>query len=279
MPATATSHPCFYPEARTRYGRIHLPVAPGCNISCLYCRRDYDCANESRPGVTSQVLEPAAALEHLERALASMPYLRVVGIAGPGDPFHQPARTLACLELVRSRHPELILCLSTNGYGLAPHVADLAELGVGFATLTINAVDPAVGAGLYQRVGVGEAARRGAEGAGELIARQFAALAALKARGLTVKVNTVVVPGLNQGQVGAIARRAGRLGADLMNLIPVIPLAGTPLAGQVAPHPALIRRLRQEARQHLPQMEHCQRCRADAVGLLGGSLPGCPTRP
>ncbi|MEQ2789490.1 nitrogen fixation protein NifB, partial [Flavonifractor plautii] len=48
-------HPCLSVQAHFRYGRIHLPVAPRCNIRCGYCDRRYDCANESRPGVTSEV--------------------------------------------------------------------------------------------------------------------------------------------------------------------------------------------------------------------------------
>ena len=62
-------HPCFSAQAHFRYGRIHLPVAPRCNIRCGYCDRRYDCANESRPGVTSEVISPEAALDRVERAL------------------------------------------------------------------------------------------------------------------------------------------------------------------------------------------------------------------
>ncbi len=43
-------HPCYSKEAH-QYARMHLPVAPACNIQCNYCNRKYDCSNESRPGV------------------------------------------------------------------------------------------------------------------------------------------------------------------------------------------------------------------------------------
>ena len=55
-------HPCFSEEAHHRFGRAHLPVAPACNLQCRYCVRKFDCANESRPGVTSRVLSPEQAL-------------------------------------------------------------------------------------------------------------------------------------------------------------------------------------------------------------------------
>ena len=56
------NHPCFSKDAHKKYGRVHLPVAPRCNIQCNFCNRKYDCMNESRPGVTSAVLTPQQAL-------------------------------------------------------------------------------------------------------------------------------------------------------------------------------------------------------------------------
>lgn len=46
-------------------GRVHLPVAPECNIQCNFCNRLYDCANENRPGVTRRTFGPAEALADL----------------------------------------------------------------------------------------------------------------------------------------------------------------------------------------------------------------------
>lgn len=60
-------------------------MAPACNISCNYCNRKFDCVNESRPGVTSEVLSPEEALEKFLWVKREMPNLSVVGIAGPGD--------------------------------------------------------------------------------------------------------------------------------------------------------------------------------------------------
>ncbi|HEX2769821.1 MAG TPA: nitrogen fixation protein NifB, partial [Geobacteraceae bacterium] len=55
-------HPCFGGNHH-KNGRIHLAVAPKCNIKCGYCTRRHDCANESRPGVTSRILTPQEALD------------------------------------------------------------------------------------------------------------------------------------------------------------------------------------------------------------------------
>ena len=137
-------HPCFNASASGQWGRIHLPVAPECNISCAYCSRKTDCPNESRPGVCSRVLSPEEAADLVDHAVLHMPSLAVAGIAGPGDPLARPELTLRAFELVRRRHHGLLLCLSTNGLRLADYAADLKSLGVNHITVTINAVSPVV---------------------------------------------------------------------------------------------------------------------------------------
>ena len=130
-------HPCLSAQAHFRYGRIHLPVAPRCNIRCGYCDRRYDCANESRPGVTSEVISPEAALDRVERALRLDSRLRVAGVAGPGEPLANPA-TLETLRLIHARFPRLLLCLSTNGLVLSDALPELLDCGVSTLTVTVN---------------------------------------------------------------------------------------------------------------------------------------------
>ena len=59
------NHPCYSEEAHHHYARMHVAVAPACNIQCHYCNRKYDCANESRPGVVSELLTPDQAVKPL----------------------------------------------------------------------------------------------------------------------------------------------------------------------------------------------------------------------
>ena len=44
------SHPCFEADAHHTHARVHVPVAPRCNVQCNFCSRKFDCVNESRPG-------------------------------------------------------------------------------------------------------------------------------------------------------------------------------------------------------------------------------------
>lgn len=261
-------HPCFKKDAAASCGRVHLPVAPTCNILCNYCNRKYDCVNESRPGVTSAVLSPRQAADYLGRVLEKDPRIRVAGIAGPGDPMANAAATLETLRLIKERYPHMLFCLSSNGLGMPPHLDALAELGVTHATVTINAVDPVIGAKMYAWAREGKVVWRGQAAAELMLERQIASVSGLVARGVLVKVNTILTPGVNENHVAEVARVVAGLGATLMNVIPLHPAEDTPFAGMREPDSAAVDAARQAAGEHIRQMLHCKRCRADAVGLL-----------
>ena len=262
-------HPCFDKEAAASFGRIHLPVAPRCNIQCIYCNRREDCVNESRPGVTSKVMSPVEAVERLQAMLKVEPRISVAAIAGPGDPLANPEATFETLERVKRAAPDMLLCLSTNGLGLTPeNVQRIADAGVTHVTVTVNAVDPDIGAKLYARVRE-ERVWFGRKGAELLLERQREGVKRLAEAGLVVKINTVVVPGMNENHVGEIAREMASLGATLHNCLAVVPAKGTPIAHVAQPTLREMNRVRALSGEHMRQMGHCARCRADAVGMLG----------
>lgn len=263
-------HPCFHGKASARWGRIHLPVAPACNIQCNFCNRLYDCVNESRPGVTGRILTPSEALTTLSRLLQQRNDIAVVGIAGPGDPLCDPNRTLETLRAVHAAYPGILLCVSTNGLNLSGYIDQLADTGVTHVTVTVNAVDPYVGQQIYASVTVKQQTYRGLEAARILLGRQEEAVVGLKQRGMTVKINTVVLPGINTGHISAIAAKVAAWEADAMNCIPLIPVHGTPFAELTAPGDVEMAYIRKSVAVYLPQIYHCRRCRADAAGLLGG---------
>lgn len=263
-----SKHPCFNPDVKGKFGRVHLPVAPKCNVQCNYCNRKYDCVNESRPGVTSNVLSPGQALYYVNELVENGKPISVVGIAGPGDPFANPEATMETLRLIRKRHPDMLLCVSTNGLGIVPFIPELAELQVSHVTITLNAIDAEISAKMYSWVREDKKPLRGLEAAEHLLRRQMQAIKAIKAHGITLKINTILVPGVNDGHIGTVAAFAKSEGADLHNIIPMCPVADTPFEHIEEPTPAMIHAARGVAGSHLPQMTHCQRCRADACGLL-----------
>lgn len=263
-----SKHPCFNKKVKGGCGRIHLPVAPKCNIQCSFCNRKYDCVNESRPGVTSAVLSPVKAVKYLQKVRESIKVLTVAGIAGPGDPMANPLETLKTIELVRKKFPDLLLCLSSNGLDLPRHIPDLKKLGLTHATVTVNAVDPVVGREIYSWVRDNKVVYTGIEAARLMWSRQEEAIRKLKENGMQVKVNSIMIPGVNDVHIQEIARVAGDLDVDLFNIIPVYPSPGTKFESITEPDSAQVNSARSEAGKYVPQMTHCKRCRADAVGLL-----------
>ena len=262
-------HPCFNRKAHHEFGRVHLPVAPRCNIQCRFCNRRFDCVNESRPGVTSAVLTPAQAMVYLAEVLRHKPNIRVVGIAGPGDPFANVAQTLDTCRRVRQHYPEMMLCLATNGLNLAPYLDDLAELQVSHVTVTVNAVDPEIGAKIYAWMRIGKSVKRAEEGFKILLARQLEAIAGLKERGIMVKVNSIIIPGINEDHIETVAKAMGALDVDLFNCMPYFPSTGSDFEHFEEPTTETVNAIRKAAGHYVKQMRHCTRCRSDAVGMLG----------
>jgi len=275
-------HPCFGGNHH-KNGRMHLAVAPKCNIKCGYCSRKHDCANESRPGVTSRIMTPQEAIEKVREVMASPivgPIIKVIGIAGPGDPLANE-ETFETFRMVKEEFPNLMLCLSTNGLLLPESIDRLYELGLHSLTVTVNAVDPEVGALIYRHVTYHGKHYTGVEGAKILIANQFEGLRRAGELGLTIKVNSVLVPGVNDGQIPLIAARVKELGAFVMNIMPIIPQAE--LSHITPPSEEYMAEIRKANEGIIGQFAHCKQCRADAIGLIGKDLnmtiaeAACPT--
>ncbi len=191
------NHPCYSEEAHHHYARMHVAVAPACNIQCNYCNRKYDCANESRPGVVSEKLTPEQAAKKVLAVASTIPQMTVLGVAGPGDPLANPAKTFKTFELISKTAPDIKLCLSTNGLALPDHVEAIKSFNVDHVTITINMIDPEIGAKIYPWIFWKHKRVTGKEAAKILTDRQLQGLEMLTERGILCKVNSVMIPGVN----------------------------------------------------------------------------------
>ncbi|MFO1127282.1 MAG: nitrogenase cofactor biosynthesis protein NifB [Rhodospirillales bacterium] len=276
--ARVHDHPCYNEDAHHYFARMHVAVAPACNIQCHYCNRKYDCANESRPGVVSERLSPDDGVRKVLAVAARMPELSVVGIAGPGDALADYRNTFATFRRLRQEMPDLKLCLSTNGLALPDHVEAIKDLGIDHVTITINAIDPEIGARIYAWVFFDHRRLTGLEAATVLRDRQLAGLDALVAAGVLVKVNSVLIPGVNDHHLEEVNAEVRRRGAFLHNIMPLIsdPRHGTHygLTGQRGPTAAELQAVQERLGGDARLMRHCRQCRADAVGLLGEDRGG-----
>ena len=266
-------HPCFSVEASKSYGRIHLPVAKSCNISCNYCHRDYDCPNESRPGVTSRLLTPEEAVERIYEVKSLYNEISVAAVAGPGDSLADPDNTLKTFELVRKEFPELIFCMSTNGLNLKENINDLKDADVKFITVTLNATDAAIASKIYRFVNYKGICYKGNEAAELLLEKQLEGIRTAVSKGLIVKINSVLIPGVNDKHIREMSESIKKMGVYLFNVMPMIPADKSFF--QKIGVPAATRQDIANVTEGITGiniMKHCRQCRSDAAGLLGNDI-------
>jgi len=259
------THPCFAMGKKGTNGRIHLPVSPGCNIECRFCDRqinDY----EDRPGVTGSIIKPEEVTDIIKRSLDVCSDISVVGIAGPGDTLATD-NALKTFRIVKENFPKLIKCMSTNGLLLPEKADEIIEVGIDSLTVTVNAVDPEIEAKLNDGIHYHGEYYSGVEAATILIRNQLEGIKKVSDAGITIKVNTVLVPGINDDHIEMIAKTVKEHGASIYNIIPLIPQHK--LKDVPAPKCAEIDLARQKAEKYIDVFRHCQHCRADAIGVPG----------
>jgi nitrogen fixation protein NifB len=261
----AMNHPCL--GRAPHKGRLHLPVSPACNIKCRFCTRSFN-DFECRPGVANLILSVDDACKTVEKALMLCPEIAVVGVAGPGDSLATD-HAIRCFAALQEKFPQLIGCMSTNGLMLPDYVEDICKAGIQSVTVTVNAVEPSLLSQIVEKVVYRGKTLTGEKAAQTLLMRQLWGIQNLAAQDVLVKINTVLIPEINGGHIGEIARVTSALGASIHNIIPLIPQGD--FADREAPDCAQLNAAREEAEQYLPVFRHCQHCRADACGLLGES--------
>ncbi len=271
LAAKTLTHPCFN-GCGSQYARMHLPVAPACNIQCNYCVRKFDCPNESRPGVTTEVLSPEAALDKYLYVKSKMPNLKVVGIAGPGDSLAEWEKTSAALRLIHEADPDVTFCLSTNGLLLPLYADELSELGVSHVTVTLNAVDPEIGAKIYKHVDYMGTRYTGLTGASILMANQLAGIKRVCDLGLVCKVNIVMLKGINDAHIPQVVAKAKEMGCFITNIMQMIPVEGSAFEHMELTSNVEVMEMRKKCGETMQQMYHCKQCRADAIGTLGNDV-------
>ncbi len=267
------NHPCYSEEAHHHYARMHVAVAPACNIQCNYCNRKYDCSNESRPGVVSQKLTPEQAVKKVLAVASEIPQMTVLGIAGPGDALASPQKTFETFRRLQETAPDIKLCLSTNGLMLPDYVDEICKYNIDHVTITINMIDAEVGEKIYPWIFYNHKRYYGREAAQILTDRQLLGLEMLTARGVLTKINSVLIPGVNDEHLYEVNRAVKERGAFLHNIMPLISEAehGTVfgLTGQRGPSAQELKDVQDACMGGANLMRHCRQCRADAVGLLG----------
>jgi cyclic pyranopterin phosphate synthase len=220
------------------YGRtityLRVSVTDRCDLRCLYCMAE---APEFLPK------KDILSLEELARLCETFIDLGVRKLRLTGG---EPLVRRNVIELVRQlgRHVAAgrldELTMTTNGTQLARHAEDLARAGLRRINVSLDSLDPVRFAAITRL---------------DRLDAVLAGIAAARAAGIAVKINTVALKGVNEDQFDALIAWCGRLGMDL-TLIETMPLGDVAgyRSGQYLPLDLVRRRL--EARWTLQSSPH-----------------------
>jgi cyclic pyranopterin phosphate synthase len=181
---------------------LRVSVTDRCDFRCVYCMAET---------MTFLPKAEVLSLEEIDRLCSAFVRrgVRKLRITG-GEPLVR--RNIIYLFRALSRHlrtGELDeLTLTTNGSQLATHAAELFACGVRRVNVSVDTLDPAKFAAITRR--------------GRL-EQVLEGLAAAKAAGLRVKINTVALRGVNEDEIDGLVAWCGEQGFDLC-LIETMPL-------------------------------------------------------
>jgi cyclic pyranopterin phosphate synthase len=178
---------------------LRISVTDRCNERCLYCMPEGYKGWSKRADhlSTAQIISIARAASRLGftkfRLTGGEPLLR-------GD-LMEIAQGIGALENLHA------LGISTNGTRLAPLAAGLSAAGVRSANISLDALDSAA----YRRITGGD------------LAEVLAGIDAALAHGIFVKLNTVLLRGVNEHELPSLVRFAAarRLPIRLIELMPL----------------------------------------------------------
>lgn len=184
-----------------RVSYLRLSVTDRCDLRCGYCMPEKMQFLPKREVLSLEELYQLS-LGFIARGITK---IRLTG----GEPLVR--RDM--IDLLRALGRKLgdgldELTLTTNGTQLAGHAAQIADAGVRRINVSLDTRDPALFARLTRR---------------DRLADVLAGIAAARAAGLRVKLNTVALKGLNEAEIPELVRWAHGEGHDL-TLIEVMPL-------------------------------------------------------
>jgi nitrogen fixation protein NifB len=213
---------------------------------------------------------PAAhAVEVARKEMSRRTNLHIVAVAGPGEPLVNAATFDVMSELVNNG-PEVHFCLSTNGVLLADRVNELVELGIESLSVSMSTSEPVTAARIYEWADLCGTRVTGIEMGKRIVGMQLAGIRRATHAGIHVKINSVLIPEVNKEDIAALAEKVALAGAELQNVIPLVPCGS--MTEYRRPTCEELEQARGEAGKHVKQFLSCHQCRADVVGIPGADV-------
>ena len=260
-------HPCYSDNRSSLWYRIHLPVAPVCNVKCAFCSHSVGSScHTSKPGFSGQIMTPEIAVARTVEEVKKNPRLRIAAISGPGEPLANP-ETFETLELIRGEFSDIAFCLSTNGTMLEENVNWLRKRKVDTITVSMSTAHVNTASRIYEWARFGDDTLQGEEMGSRIVDSQLRGISKASKAGIHVKVNSILIPGINMQDIVPLACEISMAGATLQNIIPLFPFDS--LSSFRAPTSKELSDIRREASAFMKQFTHCKQCRSDVVGIPG----------
>lgn len=184
------------PNLIDAHGRIvryvRLSVTDRCNFRCLYCNSN--ARTQFIPHDT--VLRYEEMLRIVDVAVSlGVQKVRLTG----GEPFARKG-FVHFLEMLRARHPQLDIRITTNATLVRPHVQTLRDVGINAINISLDSFDPA----------------RFAEITGqEMLGEVRATIDALLAANIPIKINAVALRGFTEAELPAFVDFARQHPVDI----------------------------------------------------------------
>jgi nitrogen fixation protein NifB len=262
-----THHPCYSNNRSSLWYRIHLPVAPVCNVKCAFCSHSVGSScHTSKPGISGQIMTPESAVARTRAEIEKNPRLKIVAISGPGEPLTNP-ETFETLEMIREEFKDIAICVSTNGTLLEDNVDWLRKTQVDTITVSMSTANISTASKIYEWARFGNDILQNEEMGSRIVNSQLRGISKASKAGIHVKVNSILIPEINSEDIPPLAREISRLGAALQNIVPLVP--NDSFSDFRAPTIEEISEIRKRASTFMKQFSHCKQCRSDVVGIPG----------
>ena len=111
---------------------------------------------------------------------------------------------------------------------MLPHYGqDIIDMGIKHITVTVNCLDPKIGAKIYHHIYYQGKCYEGENAAEILIQNQLEGIKLLADHGILVKVNIVMIKDMNSEHIPKVVKKVKSLGALMTNIMPLIPAPGS----------------------------------------------------
>lgn len=211
-------------------------------------------------------MEPSQAIRRIRLEKEKNPCLKIAAISGPGEPLAN-RETFETLQGIVELGYDFRFCLSTNGVLLSESIEALVELGISTISVTMSAISPNIAMKLYEWARIDNVIQKGLSMGREIVERQLQGIRAAIDSSITVKVNSILIPEINNQDIILLARRIAGEGVQLQNIVPLVPFSNA--KHLKPPSTEEIMLARQTAAKYVQQFTHCKQCRSDVVGIPG----------